>query len=210
MVEKRMRGLYAIIDPQSCQIDPFAVAERVLRAGCAALQLRDKLGDDAAFVALGRKLSSACRAAQLPFFVNDRYWLAAELDAQGVHIGQTDADLARVRRELGPERLIGVSTHTLTEAHTAERDGADLIGFGPVFATRTKLAAEPCVGIAALARVCASVAIPVVAIGGLTLTNAAEVARAGASMGAAISALCAASDPESAARALHASLRMRA
>jgi thiamine-phosphate pyrophosphorylase len=204
-----MRGLYAIIDPQSCQIDPFSLAERVLRAGCAALQLRDKLADDAAFVTLGRKLSSACRAAQLPFFVNDRYWLVAELDAQGVHIGQTDGELAHVRRALGPGRLIGVSTHTLAQAETAEREGADLIGFGPVFTTRTKLPAEPSVGLAALAQVCARVAIPVVAIGGLTLANASDVARAGASMGAAISALCAASDPESAARALHASLRVQ-
>jgi thiamine-phosphate diphosphorylase len=204
-----MRGLYAIIDPQSCQIDPFALAERVLRAGCAALQLRDKLADDAAFMALGRKLSSACHAAQLPFFVNDRYWLVAELKAQGVHIGQTDGDLAHVRRALGPGRLVGVSTHTLTQAQTAERQGADLIGFGPVFATRTKLPAEPSVGLAALAEVCARVAIPVVAIGGVTLANAAEVAGAGASMGAAISALCAASDPESTARALHASLCAR-
>jgi len=204
-----MRGLYAIIDPQSCLSAPFGVAEQILAGGCAALQLRDKQADDASFAALGRKLSDACRAAQVPFFVNDRFWLAAQLDAAGVHLGQGDASLARVRRELGPERLIGISTHDLAQALAAAREGADLIGFGPVFETRTKPTAEPTVGLSALARVCAEVRIPVVAIGGLTLERAPRVAQAGASMGAAISAVCSVPDPATAARALHACLRAR-
>jgi thiamine-phosphate pyrophosphorylase len=202
-----MRGLYAIIDPQSCLTDPFAVAQQVLAGGCAALQLRDKLADDAAFVALGQPLAAACRANGVPFFVNDRFWLTEQLQASGVHLGQTDASLSEVRRILGPERLIGISTHSRAQALAAERDGADLIGFGPVYDTPTKLVPDPTVGLAALAEVCAEVRIPVVAIGGLTLARASAVRQAGASMGAAISALCAAADPEAAARALHAQLR---
>jgi thiamine-phosphate pyrophosphorylase len=203
----RMRGLYAIIDPAACANDALLIATAVLRGGCAALQLRDKQCDDASFVALGRKLSALCRTADVPFFVNDRYWLAAELGAQGVHIGQGDAALADVRRALGHERLIGVSTHDLAQARSAEQAGADLIGFGPIFVTRTKLPAEPAVGLEALTQVCASVSIPVVAIGGLTRDSAAAAASAGADMGAVISALCGVSDPEAAARVLHAALQ---
>jgi thiamine-phosphate pyrophosphorylase len=202
-----MRGLYAIIDPQSCPSDPFAIATQILAGGCAALQLRDKHADDATFSVLGSRLAAACRAHGVPFFVNDRFWLVAQLEASGVHLGQTDASLAEVRRILGRERVIGISTHSRAQALMAEREGADLIGFGPVFDTRTKLAADPTVGLAALAQVCAEVRIPVVAIGGLTLERAWDVRRAGASMGAAISALCAAPSPEAAARALHAELR---
>lgn len=205
-MDKGMRGLYAIIDPQSCPSDPIAIAERVLMGGCAALQLRDKLASDSEFLVLGRQLSARCRCAGVPFIVNDRYRLAAELEAAGVHVGQTDATVHAIRRALGPGYLIGVSTHSLRQAQQAERDGANMIGFGPVFATRTKLPPEPSVGLEALAAVCEQLSIPVVAIGGVTLDNARAIATSGASMGAAISALCAAADPEATARALHAQL----
>jgi thiamine-phosphate pyrophosphorylase len=86
-----MRGLYAIIDPEACPLDPLALAEQVLGGGCAALQLRDKRSDDGAFVRLGHGLLLACRARTVPFIVNDRFWLAEELQADGVHVGQADA-----------------------------------------------------------------------------------------------------------------------
>ena len=198
-----MRGLYAIIDPQSCPSDPLAIAERVLRGGCAALQLRDKHASDSAFVALGQQLRQRCARAGVPFFVNDRHWLAREIEANGVHIGQTDASVSTVRQRLGQTCLIGVSTHNLAQAKQAERDGANMIGFGPIFATRSKVAAEPVVGLSALTEVCGAVSIPVIAIGGLTLDNASAITRCGASMGAAISALCGAEDPEAVARLFH-------
>jgi thiamine-phosphate pyrophosphorylase len=103
-------------------------------------------------------------------------------------------------------RPIGVSARTLTEALDAERRGAALIGFGPVFATATRIPVEPPVGVAALSELCRAIRVPVVAIGGVTLANAAQVTRAGASMGAVISALSYATDPLSAARELHAAL----
>jgi thiamine-phosphate pyrophosphorylase len=201
-----MRGLYAIIDPAACAAAgrlPLEVARHVLRGGCAALQLRDKLHDDASFVSLGRELSALCRSAGVPFFVNDRFWLATELGAAGVHVGQSDAPLEQVRRQVGPNCAIGLSTHSLQQATEAAERGAHLIGFGPVFETRSKLQAEPVVGRDQLARACAGVSIPVVAIGGVTLDNAALIASAGAKMGAAIAALCSAHDPELAARCLH-------
>src|SRR5262245_52672954 len=88
-----MRGLYAIIDPEACRLPPLAVAQAVLRGGCAALQLRAKQLSDADFLALGHALGRVCRAAGVPFFVNDRVWLARELGADGVHVGQDDQAL---------------------------------------------------------------------------------------------------------------------
>jgi thiamine-phosphate pyrophosphorylase len=202
-----MRGLYAIIDPTACRLPPLAVAEAALRGGCAALQLRAKQLSDADFLALGHALVRACRTAGVPFFVNDRVWLVSALGADGVHVGHDDQALEQVRETLGPHVQVGLSTHSLAQALDAERRGASMIGFGPVFPTRSKLDTAPLVGLASLREVCAVLQIPVIAIGGVNRANAADVAAAGAPLGAAISALCAAEDPESAARELHRALQ---
>jgi thiamine-phosphate pyrophosphorylase len=203
-----VRGLYAIVDPEHCAgRDPRLVAEAILRGGCAALQLRAKQGADAAWLELGHELAALCRARGVPFIVNDRVSLAQQLGADGVHLGQGDLPIDAARALLGSRMMIGVSTHSLEQAADAERRGADGIGFGPIFATQTKAGAEPTVGVERLRQVCASVRIPVIAIGGITLETAAQIVEAGAPLAAAIAALCAVPDPESAARALHASLR---
>jgi thiamine-phosphate diphosphorylase len=201
-----MRGLYAIVDVEACARagrDPFVVAREVLAGGCAVLQLRDKRGDDHAYRLLGGRLAALCRDAGVPFVVNDRHWLATELGAWGVHIGQTDTPIERVRSALGAGVAIGVSTHTLAQARSAIERGADLIGFGPVFATQSKEAPDPVVGLDGLAEVCRTVSVPVVAIGGITLDRAAGVRAAAAPLAAAISAVCAADDIAATARAFH-------
>jgi thiamine-phosphate pyrophosphorylase len=198
-----MRGLYAIIDPEVCRDVPTAVAEAVLRGGCAALQLRAKRLADAEYLELGRGIVSLCRTAGVPFFVNDRVDLVAELGADGVHVGQTDLPFEAVRAAVGARTMIGVSTHSAEQALDAERRGAQLIGFGPVFATTSKLDPDPVVGLEGLRAVCASVRIPVIAIGGITSANVADVRAAGAQLAAVISAVCRAEDPEAAARMLH-------
>lgn len=202
-----MRGLYAIIDPDACLTAPLAVAEAALRGGCAAVQLRAKRMTDVEYVALGSEIVRACRTAGVPFFVNDRVQLVAALGASGVHVGQTDAPVEAVRAVVGPAVRVGVSTHSLAQALEAERRGADVIGFGPVFGTTSKLDPDPVVGLDGLREVCARVRIPVIAIGGITLANAVEVAAAGAPLAAVISAVCRAPEPEKAARALHETLR---
>jgi thiamine-phosphate pyrophosphorylase len=201
------RGLYAIVDPEHCGgRDPRQVARAVLRGGCAALQLREKRMPPAERAALGRELRELCALRGTPFVVNDDLELALSLGADGVHLGQTDLPVEAARQQAGGRLAIGVSTHDLQQARDAERRGADLIGFGPVFTTQSKRDPDPVVGLAALSSACAAVSIPVVAIGGLTLARAAEVRSAGAAMGAVISAVCSASDPERAAAELHAAL----
>lgn len=194
-------GFYAIVDPAHCGgHPPVTVAQQLVSGGAAVLQLRMKTGSDRERVTLARALRELTRAARVPFVMNDRADLALLVDADGVHLGQDDLSLADARRLLGARQL-GVSTHDLQQAMDAEREGADLIGFGPVFDTVTKERPDPTVGLAQLAEVCRSVRVPVVAIGGLTPERAREAYRAGATWVAAISAVTTASDVAAQARA---------
>ena len=208
-----MNGLYAIVDPERCaDRDPVAVARAILAGGCAKLQLRDKRSSDADMLALARAIGAECRKADVRFVVNDRPHIAVLADADELHLGQDDLALTDARAllsRLGHRAMrIGVSTHDEAQARAAIEGGADLIGFGPVFATTTKENADPVVGVERLREVCRSARkVGVVAIGGIDRARAAEVAKSGARWAAAISAVCGASDPEDAARALHTTLR---
>jgi thiamine-phosphate diphosphorylase len=201
-----MRGLYAIVDPAACRDrDPERVAAAILAGGCARLQLRAKRGPDRALLALARRLRARCRAAGVPFVVNDRPDLAVLTGADALHLGQDDLPIAEARRIAGALE-VGRSTHDEAQARAAVAEGADVVAFGPVFETRSKEAPDPVVGIERLGEVCAATPLPVVAIGGLTVGNAPSVTAAGARFGAAIGAVCGADDPEAAARALHRAL----
>lgn len=199
-----MPGLYAILDPAQCRgRNPRTIAEAILRGGCARLQLRSKELADRELVPLARDLAHLARAHHVPFIVNDRPDIAVLADADGLHLGQDDLPITEARR-FAPTLEIGVSTHSLAQAIRAAEEGASVIGFGPVFATTTKDNPDPVVGLERLREVVRAAGIPVVAIGGIDLTRIADIAESGATYAACISALCAADDPESAARTIHA------
>lgn len=201
-----VRGLYAIVDPERCGgRDPVQVAEAILRGGCALLQVRAKRLDDRERLALMRAVRARAKARGVPFVVNDRPDLALLVGADGLHLGQEDLPIAEARRIVGA-MTIGRSTHDLDQVRAAVAEGADLIGFGPVFATTSKENPDPVVGLEGLAAAVRAAGVPVVAIGGITLENAADVVGAGATLAAVISAIGEAGDPEAAARALHARL----
>jgi thiamine-phosphate pyrophosphorylase len=198
-------GFYAIVDPAACGgRDPVSVARAILRGGCAMLQLRDKHGTDRAVLETALAIAPLCRAAGVPFVVDDRVDVALACGADGVHVGQDDLPLAVVRR-LAPGLSIGVSTHDLAQLARANEEGADLVGFGPVFATRSKEQPDPVVGLDGLRDAVRASRAPLVAIGGIDAERAVRVRETGAGLFAVISAVCSADDPESAARALHAS-----
>jgi thiamine-phosphate pyrophosphorylase len=200
----RWRGLYAIVDPERCGgRDPEALADAILSGGCAVLQLRAKTGPRRTLLALAKRLAERCRRAGVPFVVNDHLDLAWLVSADGLHLGQDDLPVGAARRLLGEDRPVGVSTHDLPQLARAVDEGADLVGFGPVFPTGSKAQADPVVGLPGLARACAESPVPVVAIGGLTLETAAAAARAGAPLVAVISALARSPDPAATAAALH-------
>jgi thiamine-phosphate pyrophosphorylase len=194
-------GLYAILDlGVLLGRDPLAAAEALLLGGAVALQLRAKHASRSALEPLARKLRDRCRQAAVPFVINDDVTLAVLVDADAVHLGQQDDGIASARRRLAPGQRIGRSTHSLAQALRAVEESVDYLGFGPVFATRTKDRADPPVGLAALHEVCLRVPLPVVAIGGLNVGCAADVARAGARAAAAIDGLLRAPDLALAAR----------
>jgi thiamine-phosphate pyrophosphorylase len=212
-----LRGYYAILDltaPRPAGALDLgglaAQADALLSAGPCALQLRAKGFEAAAIFAAARFLLPQCRARGVPFCVNDRVDLALAVGADMVHVGQDDLPLAEVRRLLvdRPRGLldtplrVGVSTHDPAQARAAIAGGADYLGFGPVFPTRTKQDPDPVVGLAALAAVARTSPIPVVAIGGITRANIIDVVAAGAHAAAVISDISRAPEPAAAARAV--------
>jgi thiamine-phosphate pyrophosphorylase len=176
-----MRGLYAIVDTRSLRsrgIDPVAFANAVLAARPAALQVRAKDLPPREFLALLRAISPLCREAGVPFIANDRADVASLAACRFVHVGQEDISIERVRR-MSPGLHVGISTHTLDQLVRALDQGPSYVAYGPVFATTSKAPADPPVGVAGLREAAAltrRARIPLVAIGGITLERAPEIA----------------------------------
>ncbi len=174
--------LYTILDLGYVTTDNAESATAALLAGGAdLLQLRAKGHPPEEIEALARRVLPLCRAAGIPFIVNDHPAIAAAVGADGVHLGQDDGPLAPVRELLGPGKIIGRSTHAPAQARGALEEGFDYIGFGPLFPTPTKLG-RPGIGLADLAAVQDGVGsrIPVFAIGGIRRDNLGTVLAAGA------------------------------
>ena len=205
--EHHLRGLYGMVDLTVRGGDPPARAERLAAAlldgGARILQLRMKHAEARAMLAAAAPVQALCRSRGALFAINDRLDVALLLGADVVHLGQDDLPLAAARAIAPPGMVIGISTHSEAQAREAFDGGADYIGFGPVFGTRTKENPDPVVGTAQLAAVCAISPVPVVAIGGVDLHNVVEVAAAGARCAAIISAVNGAPDVAAAARQAH-------
>lgn len=186
------------------------VVRAVLRGGAPAVQLRSKYGTARELVELTRTLLAETRSAGALLFVNDRVDVALAGDADGVHLGDDDLPLTAARRIVPSGFLLGRSVETLEQARIAEREGADYLGVGPVFATESKPDAGAPIGLTGLGRVAGAVQIPVVGIGGIDHSNAAAVREAGAAGIAVIRAVMRAEDPEEEVRRLLRELRARA
>jgi thiamine-phosphate pyrophosphorylase len=197
-----LTGYYAILDiPDSTvSVDLEARASALLAARPCCLQLRAKKLGAAALREAAARVLKLSRAAAVPFCVNDRVDVALVVGADIVHVGQDDLPLEDVRRMAGDRLRVGVSTHNLEQARVAVSAGADYIGFGPVFGTRSKHNPDPVVGVEALRAVAAASSVPVVAIGGIDLETVTLVATAGASAAAVIAAIDREPDRTAAAR----------
>jgi thiamine-phosphate pyrophosphorylase len=178
-----------------------AVLEAAVHGGADAIQLRDKGASAQQLLRAARRLLPLARAGGVPLIINDRVDVAQAAGADGVHLGQEDLPVRAARAILGPGRLIGQSTHSLEQALAAQADGADYIGFGPIFATPTK-PDYPAVGTGPIRAVVSQVRLPVVCIGGIDHETVRRVAAAGARCVAVVRAVCGATDPEAAARML--------
>lgn len=194
--------LYAILDlGYVAESDRVATALKLIAGGADLLQLRAKGRDLGEIREVAKEIFPICRAAGVPFIINDYPELAAELDADGVHIGQDDGPLAAAREVVGSRKIIGRSTHSLAQACAALDEGFDYIGFGPLFPTPTKLG-RPGIGLADIAAMQSEVgsAIPAFCIGGIKRANLPEVVAAGARRVVIVSDLLTAEDVESATR----------
>jgi thiamine-phosphate pyrophosphorylase len=192
----RLSGLYAIVGGAN----PVAQAEAAVAGGAAVVQVRMKAALPVEILEVTRRISALARGRAL-VLVNDRADLALLAGADGVHLGGEDLPVAEARRLLGPDLLVGWTARSLAEAREGIARGADHVGFGPVFTSRTKsMGIEP-VGTGGLARVVQGLSaldapgVPVVAISGIGLENIGEVAAAGAACAAVIEALFGAGDP---------------
>jgi thiamine-phosphate pyrophosphorylase len=196
--------LYAILDVDVAGrygIHPDALFEIWLDAGITLIQLRAKTITSGAMLALADRMAPRAQAAGATFIVNDRADVAAMSGAAGVHVGQDDLTPADVRRVLGPHAIVGLSTHTAAQVDAALRQPIDYVAIGPAYTTASKDRPDPEIGLAGVRMAAAAArdrAIPVVAIGGITLDRAAVVLEAGANAVAVISDLLA---PDAAARA---------
>jgi thiamine-phosphate pyrophosphorylase len=201
-----LRGFYGVVnlDDGAPPRQAVALATQLLEGGACALQLRMKQGSTRAMLEAAEALLPLCRARGVPFVVNDRLDVALAVGADMLHLGQDDLPLPLARAQCrGVALKIGVSTHSPAQAEAAARAGADYLGFGPVYATATKENPDPVQGVAALAEaVRRAAAVPVVAIGGITVARAPEVAAAGAAAACVIAGVNAAVDPTAAAQAV--------
>ena len=173
------------------------VTERVLQSGATCVQLREKELAHDAFLAEAVELKALCARYHVPFVVNDAIDIALACGADGVHVGQSDIVGRDVRAMIGPDRLLGISANTVETAVAAQRAGADYIGVGAVFGTTTKKDAET-LSAEALRAICGAVDIPVVAIGGISKDNIAQLSGSGVDGVAVISAIYGQPDPAAA------------
>jgi thiamine-phosphate pyrophosphorylase len=193
----RLGGLYAIVGGP----DLVERAAAAIEGGARVVQVRWKEAPAGAVLEAARRVVDLARGRAL-VMVNDRADLALLSGADGVHVGDEDLPVAEARRLLGPERLVGRTTRTLDEARRAIADGADHVGFGPMYETTSKRVGVPPRPLAALREVAAGLGAPVVAISGITLENVGEIAAAGATCAAVIGDLFDRGDPRERARLL--------
>jgi thiamine-phosphate pyrophosphorylase len=198
--------LYGIVDLGYVQPQAVVTMTRALcEGGVDLLQLRAKSIDPAGIESLSRETLRVTRDHGIPLIINDHPEIAASIGSDGVHVGQDDDSVARARQIVGPGIIIGKSTHSLPQAVAAQAEGADYIGFGPLYATGTKPDYIP-VGLQDIAEVHRQVQVPIFCIGGVNKERIGEVIAAGATRVVVVSAFLLASDVQAEVRQLKAAL----
>ncbi|ODV89407.1 hypothetical protein CANCADRAFT_40887 [Tortispora caseinolytica NRRL Y-17796] len=165
--------------------------ESALEGGVTLVQLREKSGDTGEIVQLAIKVKELTDKFNVPLIIDDRVDIALAVDAAGVHVGQTDMDVTTVRRLVGPDKIVGVSCHTVEQSLKAIAESADYLGCGPIYPTKTKSVERPPLGINGLKEIVTAVSksprpVPIVAIGGIKVTNVDEVLTAAPTVGVAV------------------------
>ena len=188
-------SLYLVTD-KSDDVEKFLkTIEEAIKGGVSVVQIREKTADTLDFYNLALKVKKITTKYNVPLIINDRVDVALAIDADGVHVGQSDMPCDVTRKLVGPNKIVGVSAATIDEAKKAEKDGADYIGTGAVFPTSTKDDA-PKITKKELKEVVDSINIPVVAIGGITIDNASELIDTGIAGLSVVSAIMSSDNPK--------------
>ncbi len=205
---KKIGRLHVLTDTElQSRFSHVELAKLAIRGGADTVQFRQKIGATREMIEICREIKRLCEDSDVMFIVNDRVDVAIASEADGVHLGQEDFPIPLARKLLGETRIIGGSAVTLEEAQECLSEGADYIGFGPVYPTTSKNDAGPVTGIELLKEAVNAISIPIIAIGGVTVENTPEVIRAGAQGIAVISAVCCQENPEQATRDLSQALQ---
>jgi thiamine-phosphate pyrophosphorylase len=194
--------LYLLATRALCRRPLFETIRLAIEGGVEAVQLREKEATDAEFEDLAGEVGEVVRAAGALFIVNDRVEIAARMPCDGIHVGQEDRPVPEVRRIVGDDARIGLSTHSVEQALEAVALGADYVGIGPTFPTTTKETGYSPRGVALAGEVTTAVPVPAFAIGGINAVNLPALISAGVRRIAVSSAICAAGDPRAAAAEL--------
>ena len=202
--DKKDLLLYAVTDRSWLNGETlYQQVEKAIKGGATFIQLREKELDSEHFLQEAVEIKKLCQKYHVPFVINDNIEIALEMDADGVHVGQSDMEAGNVRKLLGENKIIGVSAQTVEQAILAEEQGADYLGVGAVFPTGSKADAED-VSRDTLEAICKAVHIPVIAIGGITKENVSRLQGSGICGIAVISAIFAQKDIEAATKELKA------
>ena len=180
--------LYVIISSGLAKKPVLETLQEVIQGGADAVQLREKMMSDSEFLALAKEFRRITSQSKTLFIVNDRAEIAKKVDADGLHIGQSDLNIHSGRKIIGYDRILGVSTHNIVQARKAQQEGADYISVGPIFHTPTK-DYEPPVGLDYLKEVKREITLPFVAIGAINFKNLSEVLQSGGTRVAICSAI---------------------
>ncbi len=193
-------SLYLVTDRGiSRERTTIQIVEAALRGGVTCVQLREKTCSTREFITQALSIKDHLKRYNVPLIINDRVDIALAVNADGVHLGQSDMPIEKAKAILKDSMIIGISAESLKNAVQAEKDGADYIGVGSIYATSTKTDTASPLGLEGLREIRRSVKIPLVCIGGLNRENAGEVINNGADGVAVVSAIVAAHDPEKAA-----------
>ncbi|MCX7984156.1 MAG: thiamine phosphate synthase [Bacteroidetes bacterium] len=195
--------LYLVTDRSIAVVQPLErLVELAIEGGVTAIQVREKDASTREFIDIARRVKTVLTGTNVPLIINDRVDVALAVDADGVHIGQSDMPYHDVRKILGPTKIIGLSVETPEQAQEAETLDVDYLGVSPIFPTPTKTDVQTSWGLEGLQRLRTSSRHLLIAIGGINASNAAAVLKAGADGIAVVSAICSNSDPRHAAHEL--------
>ena len=200
--DKKSLLLYAVTDRTWLNGETlYKQVEKAIKGGVTFVQLREKNLDEKSFLNEALEIQILCKKYNVPFVINDNVEIARKINADGVHVGQSDMKAENVRAILGNDKILGVSAQTVEQALYAQKEGADYIGVGAVFPTGSKLDADN-VSLDTLKEICSAVNIPVVAIGGIGIDNVSKLKNSGITGIAVISAIFASDDIELATKNL--------